>query len=291
MATNRIKDPVTDTETTGHEWDGIRELDNPAPKWLMYTFYATIIWAIGYWVLYPAWPDIFGSGYTKGVLGYVQRVEIEEQIAAKRAEQSVMHDRIASASLQEIRGDADLLSFALAGGRVAFGDNCAGCHGAGGAGNTGFPALVDDEWLWGGSLEDIQFTILHGIRNSNPEARYSEMPRFGRDGILNREEINDVAEYVLSMSGNATDKAAAGRGEEIYAAQCAACHGEKGEGMRELGAPNLADDIWLYGGSKAKVVESITNSRFGVMPGWAGRLDDSTIKQLTVYVHALGGGE
>ncbi|EKE78704.1 cytochrome-c oxidase, cbb3-type subunit III [Oceanibaculum indicum] len=291
MATNRIKDPVTDTETTGHEWDGIRELDNPAPKWLMYTFYATIIWAIGYWVLYPAWPNLMGGGYTKGVLGYVQREEIKEQIAAKRADQAVMHDRIASASLQEIRGDADLLSFALAGGRVAFADNCAGCHGAGGSGNTGFPVLVDDEWLWGGALEDIQYTILHGIRNSSADARYSEMPRFGRDGILNREEINDVAEYVLSLSGHGTDKAAAGRGEEIFVAQCAACHGEKGEGMRELGAPNLADDIWLYGGSKAKVVESITNARFGVMPGWAGRLDDSTIKQLTVYVHALGGGE
>lgn len=291
MATNRIKDPVTDTETTGHEWDGIRELDNPAPKWLMYTFYATIIWAIGYWVLYPAWPNLMGGGYTKGVLGYVQREEIKEQIAAKRADQAVMHDRIASASLQEIRGDADLLSFALAGGRVAFADNCAGCHGAGGSGNVGFPTLVDDEWLWGGTLEDIQLTILHGIRNSSPDARYSEMPRFGKDGILNREEINDVAEYVLSLGGNATDTAAAGRGEEIFVAQCVACHGEKGEGMRELGAPNLADDIWLFGGSKAKVVESITNARFGVMPAWTGRLDESTIKQLTVYVHALGGGE
>lgn len=291
MAINRIKDPVTDTETTGHEWDGIRELDNPAPKWLMYIFYATIIWSIGYWILYPAWPNLMGGGYTRGVLGYVQRAEIEEQIAAKRADQAVMNDRIASASLQEIRGDADLLSFALAGGRVAFADNCAGCHGAGGSGNTGFPVLVDDDWLWGGTLEDIQYTILHGIRNSSAEARYSEMPRFGRDGILNREEINDVAEYVLSLSGKATDAVAAERGKEIFAAQCVACHGENGEGMRELGAPNLADDIWLYGGSKKKVVESITNARFGVMPAWGGRLDESTIKQLTVYVHALGGGE
>lgn len=291
MSSHTKKDPVSVTETTGHEWDGIRELDNPAPKWLMYLFYATIVWAIGYWVLYPAWPNLMGDGYTKGVLGYSQRTDIAGRLTAHRADQAGLRGAIAQASLEEIRANPDLLSFALAGGRVAFGDNCAACHGAGGAGNPGFPALVDDEWLWGGSLADIQHTILHGIRNADPDSRYSEMPKFGADGILKRGEIADVAEFVLSLSGRATDPLSATRGQPIYEAQCAACHGAAGEGMREMGAPRLNDRIWLYGGSKEKIVESITNARFGVMPAWSGRLDEATIKQLTVYVHALGGGE
>ncbi|KZD05825.1 cytochrome-c oxidase, cbb3-type subunit III [Oceanibaculum pacificum] len=291
MSSHIEKDPVSVTETTGHEWDGIRELDNPAPKWLMYLFYATIVWAIGYWVLYPAWPSLMGGGYTKGVLGYSQRADIAGRLTAHRADQAGLRGAIAQASLEEIRANPDLLSFALAGGRVAFGDNCAACHGAGGAGNPGFPALVDDEWLWGGGLAEIERTILHGIRNADPDSRYSEMPKFGADGILKRGEIADVAEFVLSLSSRATDPLAAAHGQPIYEAQCAACHGATGEGMREMGAPRLNDRIWLYGGSKEKIVESITNARFGVMPAWSGRLDDATIKQLTVYVHALGGGE
>ncbi|MBU0724054.1 MAG: cytochrome-c oxidase, cbb3-type subunit III [Alphaproteobacteria bacterium] len=291
MSTHIEKDPHTGVETTGHEWDGIRELDNPAPKWLMYLFYATIVWAIGYWVLYPAWPNLFGGGYTKGILGYSQREVIAEQMTLHLEDQAGVRAVIAAATPEDIRANPDLLAFALAGGRVAFGDNCAGCHGSGGAGNTGFPALVDDDWVWGGNLAEIQHTIQYGIRNPHPEARYSEMPKFGLDGILTRTQIADTAEYVLSLSDRATDPAAVLRGQPVFEEQCVACHGSAGEGLRELGAPRLSDAIWIYGGSKEKIVESITNSRFGVMPAWTGRLDESTIKQLTVYVHALGGGE
>lgn len=291
MPTKIEKDAITGTETTGHEWDGIKELNNPLPKWWLYVLYACILWSIGYWILYPSWPYL--TGYTKGVLGYSQRTELVERLAEARAAQAHFLDRIETASLTEIREDPDLLNFSLAGGRVAFGDNCAPCHGAGGAGNVGYPSLANDAWLWGGTLEDIQQTILHGIRwDPDPMTRYSEMPRFGVDGILTRSEIADVADYVLSLSGSAAaDDATLARGAEIYAMQCAACHADDGSGDRMLGAPALNDNIWVWGGSRETVIDSITNARFGVMPSWEGRLDAATIKQLTVYVHALGGGE
>jgi cytochrome c oxidase cbb3-type subunit 3 len=180
---------------------------------------------------------------------------------------------------------------AIAGGRAAFGDNCAPCHGRGAQGFTGFPNLNDDDWIWGGSLEAIYQTIAHGVRNGGAEARDSAMPRFGLDGILERAQINDVADYVLSLSGKAPDPAAAERGKTIYADNCVSCHGEDGKGNRDLGAPNLADAIWLNGGTKAEVMRSIETGRGGVMPAWAGRLDEATVKKLAVYVHSLGGGE
>jgi cytochrome c oxidase cbb3-type subunit 3 len=283
MPTKVEKDIVTGTPTTGHEWDGIKELDTPLPKWWLYVFYATIVWSLGYYVLYPAWPSL--SSHTPGLLGYSSRVEIREELAAQAAARAPFVERIRTEPLVlEERS-------AIAGGRATFLENCAPCHGSGGAGAKGFPSLADDDWLWGGSREAILQTITHGVRNANAESRQSQMPRFGADGILQKDAINDVAEYVLSLSGTGTDKAAAERGKTIFAENCAACHGENGQGMQELGAPNLADQIWLYGGSKADVVESITNARAGSMPAWAGRLDDATIKMLTVYVHSLGGGK
>ncbi len=278
-----------DVGTTGHEWDGIEELNKPLPKWWLYVFYATILWSIGYWILYPAWPLV--ANYTKGYLGYSQRMTVSEDLAAAQAQKAGFRTRIAESDFAAIQADPELFNFALAGGAAAFGDNCAPCHGRGALGAAGYPNLRDDSWLWGGSLEDIHLTILHGIRAEDPKTRTSMMPAFGKLGMLKPPQVNDVAEYVLSLSGNATDETAAGRGQPLYAANCVACHGPEGKGDQKLGAPDLADELWLYGGDKATVVETITNSRSGMMPPWIGRLDPATIKELAIYVHSLGGGE
>lgn len=290
MADNKRIDEVTGFQTTGHVWDDdLEELNKPLPKWWLYTWYACILWAIGYWVLYPAWP--LASDYTRGYLGYSQRSVVTEQVAAGKAAQASFRDAIAKAELAEIQNKPDLLSFALAGGKAAFGDNCSPCHGRGAEGSKGYPNLNDDDWIWGGGLPAIQQTIRYGIRSADKETRLSDMPKFGIDKLLEPAQISDVAEHVLSLSGKATDKEAATRGAAIFAENCAACHGEAGKGMQELGAPNLTDGIWLYGGDKQDIVTSIQTGRGGVMPPWHTRLDDVTIKQLAVYVHALGGGK
>jgi cytochrome c oxidase cbb3-type subunit III len=283
------RDAVTGTETTGHEWDGIRELNTPLPKWWVYTFYATIVFAIGYAVAYPSipWPH----GHSEGVLGYSTRQDVEQKIAAATAQQAGFRDRIAKAGLEEIRKDPELFAFAEIGGKAAFNENCAACHRAGGAGAKTFPNLADDDWLWGGTLPDIHRTITYGVRNANPDSRQSQMPRFGADGVLKPEEIGDVADYVLSLSKQPAPVDAVKRGEKIFAASCALCHGADGGGNHEVGAKNLRDGIWLYGGDKATLVETITNARNGSMPAWSERLDATTLKMLTVYVHALGGGQ
>lgn len=289
MPTKIEKDSITGTETTGHEWDGIKELNTPLPKWWLYVLYACIAWAVGYYVFYPAWPTL--RAHTTGVLGYSQRVEVQERLQAEAARRGPMVERIRAASLDQIKTNPELLNFAMAGGRVAFGDNCAPCHGTGGAGAKGFPSLADDDWLWGGELAAIHQTIAFGVRNANDKSRQSQMPRFGVDGALTPAQINDVAEYVLSLTKHSTDAAAASRGQPIFAEQCVACHGEKGEGNVEQGGPRLNDNIWLYGGDKPTVVQSIFSARFGNMPAWSERLDDATVKMLTVYVHTLGGGK
>jgi cytochrome c oxidase cbb3-type subunit III len=289
MPTKVEKDLITGTDTTGHEWDGIKELDTPLPKWWLYTFYASIVFAFVYVILYPAIP--LGGSHTTGVLGWSKRAELDEQIAKARAHQADFVARINAATFAVIRSDADLLNFALTGGRAAFADNCAPCHAAAGAGRPGFPNLADDEWLWGGKIEQIYQTIRHGARNEDGDAHVSTMPSFGVDQVLKPEQINDVAEFVLSLSGQSKDAAAAKRGAPIFAENCAACHGDAGKGNAELGAPNLADPIWLYGGKKADIVAQINRPRLGVMPSWAGRLDPATLKMLAVYVHSLGGGQ
>lgn len=285
------KEPKSSDEvrTTGHEWDGIEEWNNPLPKWWLYTFYACVIWAIGYWIVYPAWPTV--SSYTKGYLGYSQRAQVNKDIAAAKEGTAVFSDKIAEGDFEAIKADPDLLSFALAGGEAAFGDNCAPCHGRGAQGFVGYPNLRDDAWIWGGSLEGIQQTILHGIRSDDPQTRMSMMPAFGELGILNREQILDTVQYVMSLSGNEEDAEAAARGQELYATNCAACHGPDGAGNQALGAPNLTDELWLYGGDKDTLVETITYSRAGMMPAFSERLDPATIKKLAIYVHSLGGGQ
>jgi len=289
MPTKIEKDSVSGQNTTGHEWDGIKELNTPLPTWWVYTLYATILWAVGLFILYPSFPGI--NGYFSGLLGYSARDELSQTIQEAANRRAPFLDRIRAASLEQIRHDPDLLGYAVAGGRVAFAENCAGCHQSGGAGTKGYPSLADDEWLWGGTLADIRQTLQAGIRSAHPETRMSQMPRFGLDGILEPRQINDVAEYVLSLGGRSTDEAAAKRGFPVYAENCSSCHAAKGTGMREFGAPNLADGLWLYGGDKASIVKSIAEARYGVMPAWGDRLDPAVLKMLTVYVHTLGGGE
>jgi cytochrome c oxidase cbb3-type subunit 3 len=283
-------DDVTGRETTGHEWDGVQELNNPLPRWWLIALYATVVWSIGYWIVYPSWPLV--SSYTTGVLGYSQRAAVLDEMAMAKTARGEQGKALAEASLQEIRTNPDLLPLALANGKAAFGDNCASCHGAGAAGRTGYPNLQDDEWLWGGSLDQIYQTIRFGARSTHADTRSGEMLAFGRDGMLKRQEIEAVANYVLSLSGKAFDsKLKPEIGKAVFAANCAACHGEQAKGNKELGAPDLTDAIWLYGSNPEQVIATISNGRKGVMPTWEGRLDPVTIKSLAVYVHSLGGGK
>jgi len=287
MPTKIEKDEYSGTDTTGHEWDGIKELNTPLPRWWLYVFYATILFALLYWVATPAIP--FGTGYTKGVFGLQRREQLQEDIDRARARQQVFIEAIEASSIEEIVADADLLTFAVAGGGSAFADNCAGCHALGGAGQANYPTLADDDWLWGGTLEDIHTTLLYGIRWEADDTRFSEMPAFNE--ILERDQIDDMVQYVLSLSDSEHDADAAGRATETFSEQCSSCHGEEGQGDQEQGAPRLSDQIWLYGSQPAEIAAQISRPQHGVMPGWEGRLDDSTIKMLTVYTHALGGGQ
>jgi cytochrome c oxidase cbb3-type subunit 3 len=290
MSAHKEIDHVTGVETTGHVWDGdLKELNKPLPKWWLYVLYATIVWAIGYWIVYPAWPTL--NGYTAGIWGYSQRGAVATDVAAARVAQAKYTKAIADAPLGDIEKNQELMQFVQAGGARAFGDNCAPCHGRGAQGATGYPNLNDDDWLWGGSLDEISKTITFGIRSGQKDAHESAMPRFGLDGILQPPQINDAAEYVLSLSGKATDQAAAGRGAEIFKEQCVACHGPDAKGTKEFGAPNLTDGIWLYGGRREDIVQTIRTGRGGTMPNWNTRLDPQTIKLLAVYVHSLGGGK
>jgi cytochrome c oxidase cbb3-type subunit 3 len=284
-------DAATGRTTTGHEWDGIKELNAPLPKWWVYLFYATIIWSIGYWIVYPAWPLV--TGYTKGLFGYSTRESVVVELEALRAQRAGQSTALAQAPLAEIMRDPALLTFALAQGKAAFGDNCAPCHGSSATGSRGFPNLRDDAWLWGGGLEDIHQTIAFGIRNADDRSRQGAMPALGGpNGVLKPDEIVTVANFVRSLSGQSTrPNADLAKGKALFAANCAACHGEEGRGNRDLGAPNLTSRAWVYGSDEKTIIETITHGRGGVMPGWAGRLDETTVKALTVFVHALGGGQ
>jgi len=290
MATNVEKDPVSGQYTTGHEWDGIKELNTPLPKWWVYVFMCCILWAVGYWIVYPSWPTV--SGYWAGTFGWHSRTQVVTDIENANKAKGVYLAKIKTSSLEDIIKDKDLLNFAVAGGRAVFNDTCAACHGVGGVGAYGFPSLADDQWLWGGTLDDIKTTISYGVRNANANSRQSEMPAFGGGDPLNDAQLNDLAEYVLSLSKSGKDAAAAERGKAIFANNgCTACHGENGEGSQAMGAPALASGVWLYktNDQKAAIISQVKAPKNGSMPAWSERFDETTIKELTVYVYSLGG--
>lgn len=289
MSDKRI-DEATGTETMGHEWDGIEELNTPLPSWWLYTFYACIIFSIGYCVVYPAIPRLKDA--THGTAGWSSRGQLANEVDAAKAARGPIIAALAATPIEDLPKNPQLLAQAVAGGRAAFKVNCVPCHGSGAAGNIGYPNLNDDDWLWGGTLTDIQQTLTHGIRYpGDAETRQSQMPSFGRDGILTAPQVQDVVSYVRSLSGLEPKSAAAQRGSALFATNCVACHGPEGKGTRAMGAPNLTDKIWLYGGSREAITETVTNAHGGVMPAWVGRLDPVTIKMLAAYVHSLGGGE
>lgn len=289
MSKHKEVDQVSGTETTGHEWDGIRELNTPLPRWWLWVFYATIVWSVGYWILYPSWPTL--TGYLQGSLNHSQRADVAVAMKELKAERSKLAQQLSGSSLQQIEADPNLFQFAREAGKSAFGDNCATCHGSGGQGIKGYPNLNDDVWLWGGTLDDIKHTLTVGIRSTHPDTRQSQMPAFGKDEILKATEISDLTEYVLHMSGQKANQTAVQRATQLWTDNCASCHGDDGKGKREFGAPNLTDKEWLYGGTKADIQAQIVNPKNGVMPNWGSRLDPMTIDALAVYVHSLGGGE
>lgn len=280
------KNQKSKPETTGHEWDGISEYNIPAPRWWLIVWIVCIIWAIGYWFFYPTWPT--KSGNTKGVLNWSKQSQLAESQKEIDVRKKKYLDEFSKSSFEQIMKNPKLMEFAINGGKIAFKENCAACHGTGAQGAKGYPNLNDDDWLWGGKIEDIYQTIKYGIRSEHEKTRSNQMPAFGLDKVLNKQQIEEVVKYVMSLSGGAE---ANFEGKKIFAANCAACHGLDAKGNRSLGAPNLADAIWLYGETKDDIEFTVNYARNGIMPYWNSRLDDDSIRQLAIYVHSLGGGE
>ena len=292
MCAKQVKKEAQQVETTGHAWDGIEELNNPLPRWWVWVFYLTIIWGIWYTIAYPAWPLLTQA--TQGYLGSDMREDVAAEIKRFDDANADIKAKLVAAPLTSIATDDTLKQFAVSAGASVFKNNCAQCHGSGAAGvqGKGYPNLTDNDWLWGGDIEAIHTTVSHGIRNTNdPDARYSEMPKFGLDGLLDEAQITQVVEYVLQLSGQEHDATLAAAGQTLFVDNCAACHTETGAGDRTQGAPALNDAIWLYGGDRETVTATVQGARYGVMPSWAGRLSEDEIRAVAAYVHSLGGGE
>jgi cytochrome c oxidase cbb3-type subunit 3 len=284
MENKRIDEP-TGTEFVGHEWDGIEELDTPMPRWWLWTFYLCIIFSIGYVIAYPAWP-LLEKG-TEGVLGWTSRGQLAKELRVADQAHASLREQLSRVPIERLSEDSALMAAAVAGGRAAFKVNCVQCHGSGAAGGAGYPNLNDDDWLWGGDLKAIEYTLVHGIRqHGDPDTRQSLMPSFA--GAWDGAQLAAVSDHVLSLSGKAKSNPV---GAQLYADNCVACHGVAGQGDRTLGAPALNDAIWLYGGTRADIQKQILRPQMGMMPSWGGRLDPVTIKMLAAYVHSLGGGE
>lgn len=287
-------DEISGIETTGHEWDGLKELDNPAPRWWLIVWMLTVVWAIGYWIIYPAWPTI--DGHTKGVAGWTQYNKLKAEQAQIVARQSEWISRFQKSDYSQIKADQSLYEFAVAGGQVIYKENCAACHGTGGEGRIGYPNLNDDDWLFGGTLEAIDNTLKVGARSGHKDTHTSLMPAFGRDGLLTVAQIQDLTSYVISLKSHVTNPDLVygpdiERGAALFQQNCISCHGIGGIGNQSLGAPTLNDAIWLYGGDRASIEKSIQNGRAGVMPSWEARLSLDARRQAALYVHSLGGGE
>ena len=284
------RDPFSGRETTGHEWNGIKELDTPVPRGVLMFLIVTHIWAIAWWFLVPAWP--LGTTYTPGLLGVDQRTTVQTRVVEGRRDRAGWATRLETEPYDAILADEDLMQTVRQTGRQLFGDNCAACHGQDGKGRANFPDLTDNDWLWGGSPELIEQTMRVGVNTQHPDSRIGQMPAFGRDEMLDREQVRSVAAYVYSLSHpdystpENVDRIAAGR--EVFVATCAACHKENAQGNPEVGAPNLTDGHWLYGGDLDTIIASVHRGRQGHMPSWDERLTDGDIRTLALYVHDLG---
>ena len=290
MAEQNKQSPDGEIGTTAHEWDGIQELNTPLPRWWLWTFYATILFAIGYCIAYPAIP--LASRATAGVLHWTSHGQLAAEQVKAEAGRASFRLAVANTPVERISHNPDLMRAAIEGGRAAFKVNCVQCHGTGASGRKGYPNLTDDDWLWGGDIKTIRQTLEHGIRQpGDGQTRMSQMPAFGRDGILNPDQIQDVVSYVRTISHQEHASRSAKRGAALFAANCAACHGANGTGNRQFGAPNLTDAIWLYGGDRDTITQTVTNARYGVMPAWGKKLDKASLNMLAAYVHSLGGGE
>ena len=284
---NRRIDEATGTQTVGHEWDGIEELDTPMPRWWLWSLYLTIVWGVVYVILYPAWPMIEKG--TEGVLGWTSRGQLAEEMSVVDQARATVREELSRIPIERLPDDSRLFAQAVAGGRSAFQVHCSQCHGSGAAGSQtlGYPNLNDDDWLWGGDLKAIEFTLVNGIRQPGvDDTRTSVMPPFA--GVFEPAQLDSLVAHVQSLSGTGRSSPV---GARLYADNCALCHGARGEGSRELGAPRLADAIWLYGGSGDEIRQQILAPRMGRMPHWGERLDPVTIRMLAAYVWSLGGGE
>ncbi len=279
------RDGFTGYLTTGHEWNGIKELNTPVPR-LVYFFLAlAFLFSVGYWLLMPAWP--LGVTYTKGLLGIDQRNVVAASLKEAAADRDVWTRKIQSESYAAIQSDAQLMAVVRETGHALFGNNCAACHGIDAKGGPGFPNLTTSSWLWGSKPEDIFNTIRVGINSGHPDTHVSQMPAFGRDGMLPRADILKVIAYVYSLShpnAKDVDPKTAEAGKAIYAANCVACHGEDAKGNPELGAPNLTDQFWIYGGNLEAIDATVWGGRQGRMPTWEGRLSELDRKILTLYL-------
>lgn len=290
MSDKHDVDQISGVQTTGHSWDGIKELNNPLPRWWLWTLYATIIWSIGYVVVYPALPGLTST--TKGLWGWSSRADLRTEMNAAATAQSAMTEKIAAMDINAIQADENARTFAVAAGGSTFKVYCTQCHGSGAQGGPGYPNLNDDSWLWGGKPDQIVQTIAHGIRyTADPATRDTQMPAFGKDGVLDATQIGNVVQHVRKIAGLSADEAAATAGAQVFADNCASCHGANGEGNQDLGAPQLNDALWLYGDSVEAITAQVHAPRMGVMPAWQAKLGDTKVKELATYVLSLGGGQ
>ena len=283
------RDPLTGHQTTGHEWNGITELNTGVPVAIWWFIGITHAWALVYWVLMPAFPLV--TTYTSGLLGFNQKEYTNAQIEARQVQRAWWTKPMEDKSIDEIRADPELMRVVKATAPALFGDNCAACHGVNATGGPGFPSLVDSAWLWGGTSDDILETLRVGINSPHPETRTSQMLAFGRDGMLTRDEIRTVTAYVRSLSGADVPQDVRDAGATLFADNCASCHGEDAKGSTDLGAPDLTDSFWIYGGDEASLFQTVYGGRHGWMPSWEGRLGLAERKILTIHIQDLGEGQ
>ncbi|WP_417317178.1 cytochrome-c oxidase, cbb3-type subunit III [Emcibacter sp.] len=280
------RDPYSGYLTTGHEWDGITELNRPVPRVIWLFLLATFLFALVWWVLMPSWP--LGESYTKGILSEDQKKRLAQELAETENKRAQWQQLIVAGTYEKLLADPQIMPITQETGKALFGDNCAVCHGVKANGGPGFPSLTDQSWIWGGTAENIAETIRVGINSDHEDSRMSQMLAFGRDGMLAPAEISKVITYILSLpdphSVPPEAAPAISEGAQIFSENCASCHGETGQGNIELGAPNLIDDFWIYGGDRQSIYETIYRGRTGQMPQWEHRLSPAERKLLVLYI-------